>query len=584
LISLCAASSSALADPVEYLPLDQIRPGQTGYGLTVFRGFKVERFQVKVVDVLRNFLPKQDLFLIMVDHPVLRKTGVVGGMSGSPIYIKGKLAGALAYGWRFSKEPIAGVTPIKNMLDLLKRKIRGPARAGWASSQNRPTSKAAAAPAPATQRLDRPLPAASYPPISGLTPMTVPLSAAGWSPEALNLLRESFSGFGFEPVQGGGTGKAEGPAKFQAGGALGIQLVSGDISLTGTGTVTWTDGKRVLGFGHRMLNAGEIYLPTTTAKIVHTLASLARSFKISSPARTMGSLVQDRQAGVMVDSSRQIGAIPMKLTMRTPTLERVYNVRLARHRILSSTLARTVVANGVSEALTDVAHATFTMRTTITLKDHRPLKIVEHLYASSGVRLPVSLFSRGIGVIAKVLDNPYQPVEIQRINVDLDVKFARDLVQIEGLQVNSARVRPGSRINLLVTFKPFAGYPFTKAYPLQIPATMAGSVLSVEVASGALAKPDLAPPQNLKQYLKNLQQVYPSRSVVVSLKTPSIGLKVQGRIIKDLPPSVADALRSGTRVRDEKFYSTELRTVHGTRRIVTGKKSLRIRVEPLNDQ
>ncbi len=135
-LTLSGLVSSVQAQPVKLpptIPIEQIKPGMTGYGLTVFYGFKVERFKVRVVSVLKNFLPKQDLFLVYVDHPRVRKTGVLGGMSGSPIYIQGKLAGALAYGWRFSKEPVAGITPIANMFKLLKRKPRGPAKTGYGS-------------------------------------------------------------------------------------------------------------------------------------------------------------------------------------------------------------------------------------------------------------------------------------------------------------------------------------------------------------------------------------------------------------------------------------------------------------------
>jgi hypothetical protein len=571
LLVMLAGAGAAAAAPVQTLPLDRIRPGQKGYGLTVFSGFKIERFQVEVIEVLRNFLPKQDLFLIRIDHPVLRKTGVVGGMSGSPIYIEGKLAGALAYGWRFSKEPIAGVTPIANMLELIKRKTRGPAHAGFAS-RSRPRGE------------DLPRLAASGLSVGQLAPVTVPVAAAGFSSEALSLLRRELAPYGMEPVQGGGTGRAEGPTRFEPGGSLGVELVSGDVSLTSTGTVTWTDGKRVLGFGHRMLNAGEIYLPAGTAKIVHTLASMARSFKISSPARQLGSLVQDRQPGILVDTGRRLGTIPMRLTLKSDRFDRVYNVRLARHRILTPTLVRTVVANGVSEAMADVAHATFTIDTRLEIKGHKPLRIVEHHYADAGIRLPLTLFSRGLATVHKVLDNDFQPLEIRRIDVGVKVRFAPEIVTIEAVRLSTAQVEPGSRINLQVVFKPFGGPEFSKSYPLQIPRDISGSLLEVEVASGKQVQPDLAPPRTLEQYLANLQRSYPARAVVVTLKTPARAVKMQGHVIRDLPPSVLDALNASTIERQGSMFYTHLREVHPTRRVVTGKKKLRIRVETEDGQ
>lgn len=578
------------------IPIERIKPGMTGYGLTVFSGFKIERFKVRVIDVLKNFLPGQDLFLVRVDHPVLRKTGVVGGMSGSPIYIQGKLAGALAYGWRFSKEPIAGITPIKDMLALLKRKPRGPSHAGFAWAPS-PSPGGAGAPdgrkGRSSRRLARlqresdpfalwrlPFPAVQGPVNSMLMRASVPLNAAGFGGESMTLLRKAFSGHGMEPVQGGGTGSAAGPTAFVPGGAVGIQMVSGDMSLTGTGTVTWVGKKRVLGFGHRMFNAGEIYLRAVSARINHTLASVARSFKISSPARVLGSLVQDRQAGILVDTSRRIPDVPVTVTMRFQGEKRVFRARVAHHRLLTPTLVTSVFASALSKSLADVAHATVKVTTRFTVKGHGQVSVEDHLYASSGVRLAAVLFASGPRELRKVMDNDFKPTEIQRVDLEADVAFKNDVVEVSGLSVSSSYVDPGDRINVHVTYRPFNGREFTKAYPLTIPRSMGGTVLSLEVASGSKVRPEQAAPENLGQLLHNIQERYPARSLVISLKTPTEGLMMRGQVIRDLPTSIVDTLDTGTRVRAEKRFQTVLRKVHGTSRLVSGIKKIRIRVRP----
>ena len=564
------------------MPIEEIKPGQVGYGLTVFRGFKIERFRVEVIDVMKNFLPKQDVFLVRIDHPVLRKTGVVGGMSGSPIIINGKVAGALAYGWRFSKEPVTGITPIHNMLDLLKRKPRGPQKAGYASlraARRRPVDRLAIR---SMARRDRwwkmPGLRPAVPAASQLVPVSVPLSVSGLSPEAMVELKQSFSRFGFQPVQGGGSGKAEGPTKFFPGSAVGVQMARGDVSLAATGTITWVGPKRVLGFGHRMFNAGEIYIPATTSKIIHTLASVSRSFKIGTPARVVGSLVQDRQAGIMVDTSKQIGTVPLTITMRTGQRKQVYKVHLARHRVLTQSLARTVLSNALTEAMSDVAHATFTLNTRVSVKGYPQLKLTEHAHASSGVRYPILLFSRGLRAIRYIADNPFKPAAMERIDFDIDVQFANKMVEIKDIRVDASEVSPGQTVNLSVTFKPFDGGEFTKSYPLQIPKNAGGTVLVAEVAGGGLTRPDVAPPQDLGQMLKVLQKIYPARSVVVSLQMPTAGLKLQGRVVRDLPNSVMDALNTGTSVRSTSVFHTVSRKVHGTQSIIAGNKKIRIRV------
>ena len=587
LLVVASALGGGVAFAQETIPIEDIKPGMTGYGLTVFSGFKIERFKVRVIDVLKNFLPNQDVFLVRVDHPVLRKTGVVGGMSGSPIYLKGKLAGALGYGWRFSKEPIAGITPIKDMLALTRRKTRGPANAAFASAG--PTQQA-------LQRLARrrgpirasdplrwwrlPFPALARPADRMLVRASVPLSAAGFGGEAMTLLRNTFSAHGLEPMQGGGTGQAMGPTRFEPGSAVGIQMVSGDLSLTGTGTVTWVGKNQALGFGHRMFNAGEIYLQAVTARVNHTLASLARSFKIASPARPMGSLVQDRQAGILVDTSRKIPTVPMSVTMRSQGKKQVFRARVAHHRILTPGLALSVFSSALTDALADVTHATVKITTRIVLKGYPPLSIEDHLYASTGIRLVAVLFASGPRQLRHVMENPFEPVRLERVDMDVDVRFKHEMVQITGLRVSSSLVDPGDRINVYVTFRPFDGPEITRAYPITIPRSMAGSLLSLEAASGKLVRPDQADPENLAQLLRNIQESYPARSLVISLKTPTEGVAVRGRVIRDLPTSIVDTLNTGTNARSAKRFMTVLRRVHGTTKVVSGGKMLRIRVRP----
>jgi hypothetical protein len=574
------ASSVGQTQPLQTIPIEQIKPGMTGYGLSVFSGFKVERFKVRVIDVIRNFLPKQDLFLITTDHPVLQKTGVVGGMSGSPIYLDGKLAGALAYGWRFSKDPICGVTPIKHMLDLMQRKPRGPSTLTWASAQRRtPADRAALASLSSAQRWWRlPFPRPAAPSTTSLTPVAVPLNVAGFAPETVSEIKKAFASYGFEPVQGGGTGKVEGPDKFELGGAVAVQMISGDMNLAGTGTVTHIDGNRLLAFGHKMFNAGEIYIPAATARIHHTLASIQRSFKIASPARVIGSLVQDRQAGIMIDTKQALSTTPMTVTVRSQGQTRVFRAQLARHRLLTTTLASSVLTSALSEALSDVDHTTFKVTSRIAVRGFKPLRLEDNLYAAGGVVLTTVIFSRGIRAMREVLNNDFQPAHIDRVDIEVDARFAVDVAEIVAVSVNQTTVNPGSRINIMVTFRPFAGGEYTKAYPLEIPSTLAGSVINVEVASGVQVRPDRAPPQNLRQFLEDLQDGYPSRAVVISLETPYEGLKLRGHVLRDLPSSVIDSLSTSSQIRQEQTFQRALRHVHGTQKVIVGHKSIRIRV------
>lgn len=578
------------ATPVDALPdiypLAKVRAGQKGFGISVFSGFKIERFEVEVIDVMHNFLPKQSIILMRAKHPVLAKTGVVGGMSGSPIYIEGKMVGALAYGWRFAKEPIIGVTPIQDMLDLLQLKPRGKDKAGYVDGRYghpRPTSPLG----PLQQfpqqraswwRLPKPrLGLVARGQHSNLVPATVPLSAAGFSPKGLAVLKEIFTPYGFEPMAGGGTGVAEGPTHFQTGGAIAVQLVTGDLSLAGTGTVTWANEKRALGFGHRMFNAGEIYVPVATARIHHTLASVARSVKISSPARQIGYLSQDRQAGILAEVGPNLAMIPMTITTRQGDKKRTFRVRLARHRILTPSLAASVISSALSVGLPDIARMTYEMKTTIEVKGYPTLHFNDQNFSGTGASMSVP-FARGLMVLRPILDNPFTNAHIEKIDVDINVHYGVDVLSIESIRVNSTEVAPGSQVNLTVAYRSFDGPTVTKTYPLRIPRSLAGSVVSVGVAGGSAVMPNLPRPETLGQYLKLLQVRHPGRSLVISLNSPTQGLTMRGAIIRDLPASVMDSLYTASKVEARKAFKTVQENVINTSQLIRGKQELRLRV------
>lgn len=589
------AQSGGAGSGVATLPLERVRRGMKGYGLTVFDGFTIEPFQVEVIDVLRGFLPKQDIILMRGDHPVLARAGVLGGMSGSPIYLEGKLVGALAYGWRFAKEPIFGVTPIANMLRLRDYPVRrepavdAPAPVGGAS---RPGSRAAAR-GPADRAAwwadlqrrrwwELPFVAGrgggeEAATAEALMPVTVPLNTAGLSADARAQLRRGLASFGFEPLQGGGTGQVEGPERFTPGAALGVTLVDGDVAMNGTGTATWVDGPTVLGFGHSMFNAGQLALPVGSARINHSLANLAHAFKLSSPARELGTLVQDRQEGVLADTSRRAHMIPMTVTLRAGNQREVYRVRVADHRMLTPMLVGSVVTSAIGQARADVGDVSYDLTTRFTVRGHPEVRVVEQQYSDVGLRAAAGN-SRGLEAVRAVMDNPFAPVAIERIDVDLSAQYQLQPLMITAVAVSANVVAPGAEVPLRVTFRPFAGPELTRTYPLAIPRPLAGSVIVVEVGSGTSIRPELAPPETLGQLLAQLPQSYPARAVVISLRSPTEGLKLRGRLIDELPPSALDTLRGGAQARDSATLQTARRSVFPVSEVVLGRKEVRLRV------
>jgi hypothetical protein len=283
--------------------VDEIRPGMRGYGLSVLTGTEPERFDVEVIDVLHNFRPDQDLILVRTPHPLLNRARAVGGMSGSPVYLDGRLAGAYAYGWPHGTDPVIGVTPIANMLAELHRPIRP---SSFPGAELFPTSpgapRGASRPAAAAQRRTAALPptdvdafasvradvarlaqARSTGPV-GLVPAQTPLMLGGFTDDVAQMLSRELSGLGLDPVQTGGAGRPapDANARYVDGGSIGVQLVRGDMATTGIGTVTHVGGERVIAFGHPMMNGGE------TGPAHHHGARAAR-------AHQRPALVQDRR-------------------------------------------------------------------------------------------------------------------------------------------------------------------------------------------------------------------------------------------------------------------------------------------------
>jgi hypothetical protein len=597
----------------DIIPLSEIRAGMKGYGLTVFQGTKPERFDIRVISVLHNFLPKQDIILVQSDDPRLLHSGIVAGMSGSPIYIEGRLAGALSYGWHFAKDPIAGVTPISSMLDDLKRPLRGrhatPVAEAANTAQERRAGRAFDAGAqfsgeepgrrsladaiaarsrdgadnersPLLARLPlSPLPVGAEP---RLVRASVPLSLAGLGAAAFSELSRVFEPFHIVPLQAGGAGRGDGkgPRKFEPGGSIAVQLIRGDVSAAGTGTVTYVEGDKVLGFGHPMFNVGEIYLPVATAEIHTFLSALSSSFKMASPLNEIGSLIQDRQAGIIGDTSQRADMIPVHVRVGGPNrAAQDFHFEVVRHRFLTPMLASTVVANAAQNAASDVADATITVRSNLSVRGYKQLELVDQIYSPDGVSPRTLAAASGLKAIGDILFNPFAPANLDKIDISVDVDYKADVADIVGLSLNSDELAPGSRPNLYVTLRPYAGQEYVRAIPIDVPRTLAGQTVKVVVTAGNLAKPDVAPPESLGGLIDNLRKGYAADAIVVGLETPDEGVTLRGSVIPDLPGSVIDTLRPGASTRRADTFKRAARFVVPMRGILQGKQEITVHIK-----
>ncbi|MGZ7038673.1 MAG: SpoIVB peptidase S55 domain-containing protein, partial [Thermoanaerobaculia bacterium] len=335
---------AAVAAHAETMPVSAVKKGMKGYGVTVFDGTTPEKFDVEILGVLNNIGPGQDLILAKIDSPVVRRTGVIAGMSGSPIYIDGKVIGALAYAWQFAKEPVAGITPIDEMLKIARN--GGTTNALVAEAMPR-FSGAELLNALANNKTDEIFEklvsgfgGKTMSGMSGAKPIAVPVSLSSFAPETISRFGKYLDDMGFVAVPSGATSTstAAAPAadrSFKPGDPIGAVLLNGDFTVAATGTVTHVDGDRVYAFGHPFLDMGEISFPMAKSEIVTVLPSLASSFKFSNTGAIVGEFRQDRSTGIMGVLGGQARTIPVELTVDGSGPSQTYHVNVVRHTQLS---------------------------------------------------------------------------------------------------------------------------------------------------------------------------------------------------------------------------------------------------------
>src|SRR5215831_19188351 len=303
-------ASSALSTPI--ITVDQIHPGMRGVAYTVFQGVKPEPMDVEVLGVLKNMNgPKGDIILVRLHGEKAEYTGVVAGMSGSPVYFDGKLAGALAFRiGEFSKEPIAGVTPIADMLEI----------DAFDNSPGGNPSDASVGPAKVATKTSGPgesssLPVQTY--ANYLKPIEAPLVFNGFSEDTVKLFAQQFASVGIVPVMGAGSvSDAKQPEPLEPGSAISAILVRGDMDIAATCTITYLDPQKLLACGHPLLQFGSVDLPMNKANVLATLPSPLNAFKIVNTTEPVGSFVQDRHTGIMGILDKQPDMIPVTLTIR----------------------------------------------------------------------------------------------------------------------------------------------------------------------------------------------------------------------------------------------------------------------------
>jgi hypothetical protein len=562
-VPLVVASVPAQTDT---FPVADLRPGMVAIGRTVFADDRLEEFRAHILGVLRNSIgPRRDLILARLEGGPLATTGVIAGMSGSPVYIDGRLLGAVSYSLgEFSKEPIAGITPIQEMFQAAT--LPGPRPPLTRATLSVPVTQDGLR-ASLRQAFSWVRPFADSPAdiqmISGtagvgiatlLRPIATPLSFTGFDATVIDPVLVAFREQGFVPMLAGAAQRpsaevARARPALRPGDPVGVGLMSGDLEIGATGTVTAIDGDRVYAFGHPFYGLGPTQFPMTRAHVMTILPSLSNSMKIASTGEVIGVVQQDRATTIAGTLGAGPTMVPVRLTLSSErgTRER-FTMAIVNDQLLTPILAYTAILNTLTSYERQNGVGTYTLRGSAQLKNHTSVAF-EDLF--TGDQPSVGAAASIVAPINVLLRNAFETVELEGLNLEIEGSEQPRSATIERVWIDGTRARPGETIDLRVLLRTYRGEEVTRSIPIQIPPNARGSV-SVMVADGVrLAQWEsrelqVQPLQatGLPQMIRVLNNARKNNRLYVRLVTRDPGGVVKGESLASLPASILSVMES----------------------------------------
>ncbi|HXP17877.1 MAG TPA: SpoIVB peptidase S55 domain-containing protein [Terriglobales bacterium] len=562
-VLLCSPLPAQTSKPIETIAVKDIRAGMRGKAYTVFQGTKPEPMEVEVLGILKNANgPKGDVILVRLGGEKADYAGVVAGMSGSPVYLDGKLAGALAFRIGvFSKEPIAGVTPIAEMLeiDTMDRSPGGGGVIAKAAVQGfSKTSGPGEGDASVAGNSDPGY--ANY-----LKPIETPLVFSGFSQETVQLFAPQFTRAGIVPVLGvGSVSDVKQPEPLEPGSAISAVLVRGDMDIAATCSVTYMDAQHLLACGHPLLQFGMVDLPMTKAQVLTTLASPMNAFKIVNATEAVGAFVQDRHTGILGEFGREPEMIPVTLNIRSGAASKQFHYQVLNNANLSPLAMMATVFNalhGVNEYGEDT---TYRMNGRIHVNGY-PDVTVQNMFAPSdagqqpaAVMAALSLGER----FSRIYDNPYSVPGIQGVQLDFDLVRERRWARLEGARTDLTEARPGDEITIETLLRPYRGELIVQQIPIHIPTSTSKGSLRILVSDGETldrvrrAVPLLGRKLDLASTIALLNKQHVNNRVYVSLLEADPEAMVGDKVMPALPLSIMNVM-DGMRGTQEMVVQSE---------------------------
>ena len=551
------------ANGTPLFPLEDIRPGMKGTARTVFSGTEAEDFGVEVLGVIPGFPgPRQSAIIARLSGANAERTGVFAGMSGSPVFIDGKLVGAIAFSFPFSKEPIAGITPIKQMIDLFNKgsenenlKPREPRAVSF--SQLASTEWKPSLPKPAVSSVSLVSQVAANSPLIPLlgqqmTPIATPLVFSGISQDTLAMFTPQLVANGLLPVSGAGGAAAITPLApsdektFPVGSSISVQLVRGDYSLAAAGTVTLRDGDRIYAFGHPFLSLGTSDMPMTECSVVTVIPNVNNSFKLAVPGKMVGSISQDRASGIFGLLKQAPKMIPVKINLHTSRDKtETYSYEIANDSFLTPLLLNITVFNTITSSERALGDSTISMKGEIKVKGQDTIQIDRRFSSQNSAIMAAGSIA---APVSSLLASGFDDVQLGGITLDIsssDTKYAGTL---ERIALDRTEVRRGEKVEIQAYVRTESGRQFVQRIPVQIPADATPGQLLVFVGDGgALQEGSPAKsfvPQDLSQLVRAINTVKKSDRLYVKLFRITNGAVIGTSEMPSLPPSMVATLNS----------------------------------------
>lgn len=545
--AVLAVASSAVAAGPDLWRVEDLEDGASGTAKTVFRGTEIDSFAVEIISVVHDVAPGRDMILARATDERIARLGIAQGMSGSPVYVDGKLLGAVSSTWSFTKEPLFGITPAEQMAE------EAAANADRLDAAA-PKSRKSSAPA----NLSNP----EVPGAPGFAPLGAPLVLAGFDARLVTVAGDLFRPWGFTVAGGGSAGRSEPGGAIEPGATLGVRLAGGDANMTAIGTVTWIDGDRVYGWGHPFFQTGDVEFPLVSGYVHAIVPNQSISFKLGSGATTVGTITSDLRSGVF----GRLGVKP-KLTKFTLQIVREdgdesYEYDLVRSRELTPTLVGLTAANSILAKHGSFADETVHFRQRLVLEDGRETTVVTVFAGDQTLSQIVGILSDATKAIA---NNPFEDVSFDRIEGEVRYEEGIRVGYLTEVAVERPTLEPGDEIRGTYTIRDYRGdvtrHRFT--VPLADDAREGRYLLLLGDARTAEEfeaerDPRSFAPKTLDEYLDRIARIRRTDELHVHLYRASSGVQIEGRPLADLPPSMLSILRSATRSGVEEDLPAEI--------------------------